>query len=100
MGKSDARYAPGAITAWLTEVAGFDPAPAATAGQAIGAAWNAREFYASATGIPLLAALRAAGRPAREVDRIADALARRFGIHLHEVAAWDREPHWRKDSGT
>ena len=87
MAAREARYASGEITGWL-EAAGFDSGPARAAGGRIAQAWNAREFYASATAVALLALLRSAGRPGADVDRLADALARAFGVHLHDVAAW------------
>ncbi|WP_326944536.1 hypothetical protein OG439_32620 [Amycolatopsis sp. NBC_01307] len=86
-----------AITAWLTDTAGLDPDAARRAGRAVAEAWNACEFYASATCLPLAAALTASGRPAAGVDAVAQALARRFGTHLHDVPAWDRNPLWRKE---
>jgi hypothetical protein len=98
MGKSETRYKPGEITAWLTDTAGFDPDPASQAGRAIAVAWNNREFYASATCPALITCLRTGGRPVTEVDRLADALARALGVHLHDVAAWDPRPDWRKEN--
>jgi hypothetical protein len=43
--------------------------------------------------------LRAAGEPPSDVDRLAARLARAFGVHLHDVAAWDPRPDWRKEIG-
>lgn len=94
-----AKYRAADITAWLT-AAGIDEDAAQRAGRVIAEAWNQREFYASATGRPLAAALTTSGLPLTRLDRVADGLARRFGVHLHDVAAWDREPHWRKEIST
>ncbi|KDN23208.1 hypothetical protein [Amycolatopsis rifamycinica] len=87
------------VTAWLTDTQAIGARPARQAGRVIAAAWNGREFYASATLPALAAALRAAERPVSEVDQVADALARAFGVHLHDVAAWDPRPDWRKEIG-
>ncbi|HEY3504784.1 MAG TPA: hypothetical protein VGN37_18620 [Actinocatenispora sp.] len=69
------------------------------AGRAAAGAWNASEFYASATLPALAALLRTTDEPTSDVDRLADALARAFGVHLHDVAAWDPRPDWRKEIG-
>jgi hypothetical protein len=94
-----AKYRATDITAWLT-AAGIDDEAAWRAGRVIAGAWNQCEFYASATCLPLAAALAASGLPLARIDATADGLARRFGVHLHDVAAWDREPHWRKEIST
>lgn len=93
------KYRAADITTWLT-AAGIDDDAAGRAGRVIAGAWNRCEFYASATGLPLAAALTASGLSVAALDRVADGLARRFGVHLHDVAAWDREPHWRKEIST
>ena len=95
------KYRAAEITAWPDRAherrhPGRDP----PAGRVIAGAWNRCEFYASATGLPLAAALTASGLSVAALDRVADGLARRFGVHLHDVAAWDREPHWRKEIST
>ncbi|MEV5718483.1 hypothetical protein AB0L41_31740 [Amycolatopsis mediterranei] len=46
------------------------------------------------------AALTASGLLLARLDAVADGLARWFGVHLHDVAAWDREPCWRKEIST
>lgn len=92
-----AKYRAADIRAWLTTAAGIDEDPARRAGRVIAEAWNAHAFYASATCLPLAAALSASRLPPARLDDLADRLARTFGTHLHDVAAWDREPQWRKE---
>ncbi|MET8847986.1 hypothetical protein [Amycolatopsis sp. NPDC004625] len=92
-----AKYRAADIRAWLITAAGIDGEAARRAGRAIADAWNAHEFYASATCLPLAAALSASRLPPARLDDLADRLAQAFGTHLHDVAAWDREPHWRKE---
>ncbi|QRP46956.1 hypothetical protein [Amycolatopsis sp. FDAARGOS 1241] len=91
------RYHAADVAAWLAEHADADPSPARRAGRVVAGAWNAREFYASAILPALAACLAASGRPVRELEAVADRLARRFGAHLHDVGAWDPNPHWRKE---
>lgn len=93
------KYRAAEVTAWLCEHAGASTGPARRAGRAVAGAWNRREFYASATCPALVTLLRAAGEPPSAVDRLAGELAREFGVHLHDVAAWDPRPDWRKETG-
>lgn len=93
------KYRAAEITNWLCEHEHADTAPARRAGRAVAGAWNRQEFYASATCLALAPLLRAAGAPPSDVDRVADRLARAFGAHLHDVAAWDPRPDWRKEIG-
>jgi hypothetical protein len=93
------KYRAAEITAWLTEHENADAAPARRAGRVVAGAWNRQEFYASATCPALVTLLRGVGRPPSDVDRLAEALARAFRVHLHDVAAWDPRPDWRKEIG-
>lgn len=93
------KYGAAEVAAWLTEHTGADTTTARRAGRTVAGAWNAREFYASATCPALVQLLRAAGEPPSGVDRLAEALARAFRVHLHDVAAWDPRPDWRKEIG-
>nr|WP_225958328.1 hypothetical protein [Amycolatopsis lexingtonensis] len=83
----------------MTEHENAGTGPARRAGRAVAGAWNRREFYASATVPELARLLRAAKQPVSDVDRLAGALARAFRVHLHDVAAWDPRPDWRKEIG-
>jgi hypothetical protein len=93
------KYRAAEVTAWLAEHANADTAAARRAGRAVAGAWNRQEFYASATLPALVSLLRAARERPSDVDRLADRLARAFGVHLHDVAAWDPRPDWRKEIG-
>ncbi|MEV7092317.1 hypothetical protein AB0M80_05690 [Amycolatopsis sp. NPDC051045] len=93
------KYHAAEVTAWLAEHANADTATGRRAGRAVAGAWNRGEFYASATVPTLVTLLRAAGEPVTDADRLAEALARAFGVHLHDVAAWDPRPDWRKEIG-
>ncbi|MEV6621050.1 hypothetical protein AB0M83_02580 [Amycolatopsis sp. NPDC051106] len=93
------KYRAAEVTAWLDEHTGADTASARRTGRAVAGAWNRHEFYASATCPALVRLLRSAGEPPSDVDRLADRLARAFGVHLHDVAAWDPRPDWRKEIG-
>lgn len=93
------KYRAAEVTAWLSEHTSADTTTARRAARAVTGAWNAGEFYASATFPALVRLLRSAGEPASDVDRLAGALARAFRVHLHDVAAWDPRPDWRKEIG-
>ncbi|HEY3504780.1 MAG TPA: hypothetical protein VGN37_18600 [Actinocatenispora sp.] len=98
-GKDKDKYRAADLAAWLAEHENADTAAARRAGRAVAGAWNRHEFYASATCPTLAALLRACQQPTSDVDRLADRLARAFGVHLHDVAAWDPRPDWRKEIG-
>ncbi|MEV6832842.1 hypothetical protein [Amycolatopsis sp. NPDC051102] len=91
------KYRAAEVTAWLTEHTSADTTTARRAARTVAAAWSGSEFYASAAFPTLVRLLRAAGEPPSDVDRLAGALARAFGVHLHDVAAWDPRPDWRKE---
>ncbi|MFJ8912347.1 hypothetical protein [Amycolatopsis sp. NPDC102389] len=94
------KYRAADIAAWLTSRHETGPDAALRCGRVVAEAWNNREFYASATGLPVTAFLRATGmrRPGMRVDDVLDALARRFGVHLHDCPAWERDVFWRKET--
>ncbi len=93
------KYRAAEVTAWLREHEHADATTARRAGTAVAGAWNRQEFYASATFPALVALLRAGKQPPSDVDRLAGRLARAFGVHLRDVAAWDPRPDWRKEIG-
>ncbi|MFD6071014.1 hypothetical protein [Amycolatopsis lurida] len=94
------KYRAADIAAWLTTRREADPVIAHRCGRAIAEAWNNREFYASATGLPIIAFLRATGmsRAGALVDELMFALARRFGVYLHDWPDWERDVFWRKEA--
>ena len=93
------KYRAAEVAAWLDEHTSADTSAARRAGRAVAGAWNRSEFYASATFPALVTLLRAAGEPPSRCGPAGRALARAFGVHLHDVAAWDPRPDWRKEIG-
>lgn len=96
-GKRTSGYVATEITEWLRDIEYAEPAPARAAGRAVAAAWTNAEFFASATALPIARCVRASPEMARQLDAVLARLTLRFGVHLHECAAWDPKPHWRKE---
>lgn len=91
------KYRAAEITAWLTEhIPPVDPDAARQCGRVVAEAWNNREFYASATGLPLVKCLKTSACPASRAAGIANGLARRFGVFLHDHPDFDPDVFWRK----
>jgi hypothetical protein len=77
-----------ALAEYLEHHCGATQKAARSAGKAIAAAWNDREFWLSPTLTPLLNAAKDSpswDRPARDV---VDELARTFGVHIQDIPAW------------
>ncbi|MFD6073266.1 hypothetical protein [Amycolatopsis lurida] len=96
-GKRTTRYAATDVVEWLRDIEYADPAAARQAGRAVAGAWNDREFYASATALPIARCLRASPEMTGPLDALLSRLVRRFALQLHECPAWDPNPNWRKE---
>ncbi|WP_037321802.1 hypothetical protein [Amycolatopsis orientalis] len=96
-GKGTSTHAATEITEWLRDIEHADRDAARQAGRVVARAWSDREFYASATALPIARCLRASPEMTGPLDAVLARLARRFSVHLHECAAWDPKPHWRKE---
>jgi hypothetical protein len=82
-------YARTRIATHLETVDHAAPAAATAAGAAISQAWNDRDFSARTTRTALEKCVLDSPAMTAPVTDVLNRLVRAFGVHVHDVPAWD-----------